>query len=117
GVIQLGGGHVQVVFGTFSELIREEMMKLLRRDLPTVLFHSPIQGTMISLKDVPDPIFAGKMVGDGVAFMPERGEVVAPVAGTIIHIYPSKHALGIRTAEGLEVLLHIGIDTSHLQGK
>lgn len=117
GIIRLGGGRVQVVFGTFSELIREEMMKWMRKDEPTVLFHAPVQGTMLPLSQVPDPIFAGKMVGDGIAFMPERGEVVAPVAGTVIHVYPSKHAIGIRTDDGLDVLLHIGIDTAHLQGK
>jgi glucose-specific phosphotransferase system IIA component len=117
GVIRLGGGHVQVVFGTLSELIREEIMKLLRKDVQTVLFHAPMQGLMIPLKDVPDPIFSGRMVGDGVAFLPDRGEVAAPVAGVVVHIYPTKHAIGIRTKEGVEILIHIGIDTSHLQGK
>ena len=117
GVIRLGGGHVQVVFGTLSEFIREEIMKLLRKDVQTVLFHSPVQGLMMPLKDVPDPIFSGRMVGDGVAFLPDRGEVVAPVAGEIVHIYPTKHAIGIRTKDGVEVLIHIGIDTIHLQGK
>jgi PTS system D-glucosamine-specific IIC component len=117
GVIRLGGGRVQVVFGTFSELIREEMMKWMRKDEPTVLFHSPVQGTMIPLAQVPDPIFAGKLVGEGIAFIPDRGEVAAPVAGTIIHVYPSKHAIGIRTDDGLDVLLHVGIDTAGLHGK
>jgi glucose PTS system EIICBA or EIICB component len=117
GVFSLGGGNVQVVFGTFSELIREEIMKVLRRDDIRVLFHSPMQGQMIPLEEVPDPIFAGKLVGNGIAFIPDRGELVSPVQGIVIHIYPSKHALGIRTEEGLDVLLHIGIDTSHLQGK
>lgn len=117
GTIQLGGGNVQVVFGTLSELIREEIMKLMRKDFHTITFHAPMQGTMLSLQDVPDAIFAGKLVGEGVAFMPDRGEVVAPVSGTIIHVHASKHAFGIRTPEGLEVLLHVGIDTMHLQGK
>jgi PTS system D-glucosamine-specific IIC component len=117
GIIRLGGGRVQVVFGTFSELIREEMMKWMRKDEPTVLFHSPVQGTMIPLAQVPDPIFAGKLVGEGIAFIPDRGEVAAPVAGTIIHVYPSKHAIGIRTDDGLDVLLHVGIDTASLHGK
>jgi glucose-specific phosphotransferase system IIA component len=117
GVIRLGGGHVQIVFGTFSELIREEIMKLLRKDIRTISFHAPMQGLMMPLQDVPDPIFSGKMVGDGVAFFPDRGEVVAPVSGTVVHVHTSKHAIGIRTDEGLEVLLHVGIDTSHLQGK
>ncbi|GGG09451.1 glucose PTS transporter subunit IIA [Paenibacillus abyssi] len=116
GVIRLGGGNVQVVFGTFSELIREEIMKSLKRDLAQVLFSSPMQGRMMPLEDVPDPIFAGKLVGQGVAFMPDRGELVSPVKGKIIHIYPTMHAIGIQTPEGLEVLLHIGIDTSQLTG-
>ncbi|MCU6708996.1 glucose PTS transporter subunit IIA [Paenibacillus sp. J5C_2022] len=117
GVIRLGGGHVQVVFGTYSELIREEMLKAIQRDQDQVLFHSPMQGKMIPLDEVPDPIFAGRLVGDGVAFLPDRGELVSPVKGTVIHIYPTMHAIGIRTAEGLEVLMHIGIDTSGLAGK
>ncbi len=117
GVIRLGSGNVQVVFGTYSELIREEMVKALQRDLTQVLFCSPMQGRMIPLEEVPDPIFAGKLVGQGVAFMPDRGELVSPVKGKVIHVYPTMHALGLRTEEGLDVLLHIGIDTSQMKGQ
>ncbi len=117
GVIRLGGGNVQVVFGTYSELIREEMIKSMRKDIQQVLFSSPMQGRMIPLEEVPDKIFAGKLVGDGVAFFPDKGELVSPVAGKIIHVYPTLHALGIETEHGLQVLLHIGIDTAGLQGK
>jgi glucose-specific phosphotransferase system IIA component len=117
GVIRLGGGNVQVVFGTFSELIREEIMKVLRKDIQLVLFHSPMQGRMIPIEEVPDRIFASKLVGNGVAFFPEKGELVSPVAGHVMHIYPSMHALGIVTEEGLEILLHIGIDTANLPSK
>ncbi|WP_159887634.1 glucose PTS transporter subunit IIA [Paenibacillus puerhi] len=117
GVISLGGGNVQVVFGTYSELIREEINKVLRKDIRQVLFSSPMQGRMIALEDVPDKIFAGKIVGNGVAFIPDKGELVAPIAGRIIHVYPTLHALGIETEEGLQVLLHIGIDTAQLQGR
>ena len=117
GVIRLGGGNVQVVFGTYSELIREEIMKVLRKDIQLVLFISPLQGRMIPLTEVPDSIFASKLVGNGVAFFPEKGELVSPVAGKIMHIYPSMHALGIVTEEGLEILLHIGINTSNLPAK
>ncbi|WP_166238193.1 glucose PTS transporter subunit IIA [Paenibacillus turpanensis] len=117
GVIRLGGGNIQVVFGTFSELIREEIIKVLRKDVRQVHFHSPMQGVMIPLEEVPDAIFAGKLVGDGVAFFPDRGELVAPVKGRILHIYPTKHAIGIVTPEKLEVLLHIGIDSSQMEGK
>lgn len=117
GTIYLGGGNVQVVFGTFSELIREEIVKLINKDWRQVLFHSPIQGKMIPLDEVPDKVFSSKLVGEGVAFIPDKGEVAAPIEGTVEHIYPTKHALGIETNEGLEVLIHIGIDTSHLPGK
>jgi glucose-specific phosphotransferase system IIA component len=116
GLIKLGGGNVQIVFGTYSELIREEVNKLMQRDLPQVLFSAPLQGRMLPIKEVPDHIFATKLVGDGVAFIPERDELVSPVYGTIIHLYPTMHAIGIVTPEGLEVLLHIGIDTSQLTG-
>ncbi|GAA3407194.1 glucose PTS transporter subunit IIA [Paenibacillus hodogayensis] len=117
GVIRLGGGNVQVVFGTFSELIREEIVRVMQKEIKQVHFHAPVQGNMIPVEEVPDAIFAQKLVGNGVAFYPERGELLAPVAGKIVHIYPTMHAIGLRTEEGLEVLLHIGIDTSHLQGK
>lgn len=117
GVIRLGGGNVQVVFGTYSELIREAMARSIQRGQEQVSFHSPVQGRMIPLEEVPDPIFAGKMVGGGVAFMPEKGELVSPVKGTVIHIYPTNHAIGIRSEEGLDVLLHIGIDSSQLGNK
>lgn len=117
GVIRLGGGNVQVVFGTFSELIREEIVKVLNKDIKQVHFHAPVQGNMIPIEDVPDAIFAQKIVGGGVAFYPERGELVSPVAGQVVHIHPSMHAIGLKTEEGLEVLLHVGIDTAQLQGK
>jgi PTS system D-glucosamine-specific IIC component len=117
GVIRLGGGNVQVVFGTFSELIREEIVKVLNKDIRQVHFHAPVQGNMIPIEDVPDAIFAQKIVGGGVAFYPERGELVSPVAGQVVHIHPSMHAIGLKTEEGLEVLLHVGIDTAQLQGK
>jgi len=117
GVIRLGGGHVQVVFGTFSELIKEEMNKVIHNGQSQVLFCSPMQGRMMPLEDVPDPIFAGKLVGQGVAFMPDRGELVSPVKGTVLMIYPTMHAIGIRSESGLDVLLHIGIETSKLTDK
>lgn len=117
GVIRLGGGHIQVVFGTYSELIREEIQKLMQQDVQQVQFHAPVQGRMIPLEEVDDPIFADKLVGRGVAFLPDKGELVAPVKGTVIHLHPSLHAIGLRTDDGLELLLHVGIDTSMLKGE
>jgi len=117
GIIKLGGGHVQVVFGTFSELIREEIQKIMQTDVEQIQFHSPVQGRMIPLEEVDDPIFAGRLVGRGVAFIPDKGELVAPVKGKIVHVHPSLHAIGLTTKDGLEVLLHVGINTSQLEGK
>lgn len=117
GMIRLGGGNIQVVFGTYSEIIRAEIEKLMRKKVNQVLFNAPVQGRMIPLEDVPDQIFARKLVGNGVAFIPDRGEIVAPVAGRIMTVYPTKHAIGIETPEGLNVLIHLGIDTSELNGK
>lgn len=116
GAVRLGGGNVQVVFGTFSELIREEIVRISKKDVLEVLFLAPLQGRMIPIEDVPDTIFAKKIVGNGVAFIPEKGELVAPVSGKIMHVYPTMHALGILTEEGIEVLLHVGINTSGLNG-
>jgi glucose PTS system EIICBA or EIICB component len=107
---------VQVVFGTYSELIREEISKVLRKEMSLVSFNSPVQGKMIPIADVPDNIFAGQLLGGGVAFIPDKGELLAPIDGKIIHVYPTNHALGMETEEGLQVLLHIGIDTSNLPG-
>ncbi|MFC5467249.1 glucose PTS transporter subunit IIA [Cohnella suwonensis] len=117
GVIRLGAGHVQVVFGTFSELIREEIHKHIQTDVRQIQFHSPVQGRMIPLEEVDDPIFAKRLVGRGVAFVPDKGELVAPLQAKIVHIHPSLHAIGLETKEGLEVLLHVGINTSQLEGK
>lgn len=77
---------------------------------------SPMTGKLISLEEVQDKVFASKQLGDGVAILPEVGEVVAPENGTVTTIYKSLHAIGFTTDEGLEVLIHVGIDTVKLGG-
>jgi PTS system glucose-specific IIA component len=78
--------------------------------------YSPINGRLLKIEDVPDPVFSQKMVGDGVALEPKEGIVYSPVNGTIIQLFPTKHALGIKTEEGLEILIHIGMDTVEMKG-
>lgn len=78
--------------------------------------YSPINGRLLKIEDVPDPVFSQKMVGDGVALEPTEGIVYSPVNGTIIQLFPTKHALGIKTEEGLEILIHIGMDTVEMKG-
>ncbi|HLN61366.1 MAG TPA: PTS glucose transporter subunit IIA [Symbiobacteriaceae bacterium] len=78
---------------------------------------APLTGEVVDISQVPDPVFAEKMMGDGFAINPSEGKVLAPVSGELINLFPTMHALGIRTAEGLEVLVHVGIDTVKLGGE
>ncbi len=78
---------------------------------------SPMTGDVINISEVPDAVFSQKMVGDGFAVNPSNGEVKAPCSGTIAQIFPTNHAFGIVSEEGVEVLVHIGIDTVELKGE
>lgn len=83
----------------------------------SVQLSAPMVGQVIKLEEVPDAVFSGKMVGDGFAIKPTSGQVLSPVDGQIVQIFPTKHALGIKTKEGLEILIHVGIDTVELKGQ
>lgn len=74
-------------------------------------------GLLLPLSEVKDPIFAKGLLGSGFAIIPENGDVFAPVSGTIITVFQSKHAIGIQSEEGLEILIHMGTDTYALEGK
>jgi trehalose PTS system EIIBC or EIIBCA component len=81
------------------------------------LIYSPLSGKIIALENVPDPTFSEKMMGDGIAIEPTDGVVVAPFDGEVIQVFPTKHAIGVRSTGGLEVLIHIGLETVALQGE
>lgn len=74
-------------------------------------------GVISPVEELPDPVFAEKVLGDGYALLPEGGQVVSPVSGTIVDVQDTAHAYGIRTDDGLEILVHIGINTVGLNGK
>src|SRR5690554_5622221 len=76
-----------------------------------------MEGTLVPLEKVNDPVFAQKMMGDGFAIEPTSGAVVSPVDGELTMVFHTKHAVGITTNEGVEVLLHIGINTVELDGE
>lgn len=78
---------------------------------------SPLNGQVIALEQVPDPVFSQKMMGEGVAIMPTGGDVVSPIDGTVVLISKTKHAIGIRTKDDTEVLIHVGLETVTLKGE
>nr|WP_309100347.1 PTS glucose transporter subunit IIA [Fredinandcohnia onubensis] len=78
---------------------------------------SPLIGRGLPLSEVPDEVFATKMMGDGIAFEPSENILYAPIDGEIIQVFPTLHAIGLKSNNGLEILLHIGIDTVNLSGK
>ncbi|NPC92844.1 PTS glucose transporter subunit IIA [Bacillus sp. WMMC1349] len=78
---------------------------------------SPADGKVISLSEVPDPVFSQKMMGDGIAIEPANGEIVSPVNGEVIQLFHTKHAIGIRSLSGVEMLIHIGLDTVSMEGE
>lgn len=78
---------------------------------------APLTGKLLRLEDVPDPIFSKKVMGDGIAIQPTDGKVVSPVDGEVILVAETKHAIGIKSKTGAEILLHIGIDTVALKGE
>lgn len=78
---------------------------------------APLTGKVIAVSEIDDPIFSAKIVGDGVAIIPETGGLYAPVSGVVTFIAEQKHSFGITTDDGVEVLVHIGVDTLKLNGE
>lgn len=77
----------------------------------------PLEGEIVSLADVPDPVFSSGAMGKGYAIKPSNGRLVSPVDGKVISIFPTKHAIGLESASGEEILIHIGVDTVKLKGE
>ncbi len=138
GLVMKGQG-VQAIYGPKADVLKSDIQDLLDsgevipETLPSQMTASQAaevsykgvteeietvaDGEVIAISDVKDPVFSQKMMGDGFAVEPENGNIYSPVAGTITSIFPTKHALGLLTDSGLEVLVHIGLDTVSLEGK
>lgn len=82
-----------------------------------VRLFAPLTGKTISLDEVPDPVFSQQLAGDGLAIIPDRGEVLSPFDGTVVHLFDTLHAIGLKNEEDVQVLIHIGIDTVRLRGE
>ncbi|SDN19797.1 PTS system IIA component, Glc family /PTS system IIB component, Glc family /PTS system IIC component, Glc family [Actinomyces ruminicola] len=85
--------------------------------VPEQALVAPVSGKIIPLADVPDPVFSSGALGEGFGVVPSAGDVVAPAAGTVTMVAETGHAVGIATADGLEILLHLGVDTVELEGR
>ncbi|AQX54250.1 PTS glucose transporter subunit IIA [Priestia flexa] len=81
------------------------------------LVTAPMTGKILPLEQVPDPVFSQKMMGDGFAIEPTDGQVVSPVAGEVVQLFHTKHAVGLKTEAGTEVLIHIGLETVAMEGE
>ncbi len=103
------------VFVLWKEPVNEETEENATSN--ELVFHAPVEGKVIPLSKVNDDVFASKMLGDGVAIIPTKGELYAPINGTIKMVYNTKHALGMETEDGTEIFFHIGLDTVNLDGK
>jgi len=79
--------------------------------------HAPLTGKVVLLEEVPDPVFSEKMMGDGVAIVPIQSQVFSPVDGEILNVFPTKHAISIRSKTGAELLIHMGLETVKLNGE
>ena len=97
-------GFLSKLFGNKEEKVEELVLK------------AYMKGKVVDITEVPDPVFAQKMMGDGFAIIPEEGTLVSPVAGEIIQVFPTKHAFGIKSGD-IELLIHVGLETVAMKGE
>jgi sugar PTS system EIIA component len=93
------------------------LKKLFGKNVTEESFVSPVTGRVVPLEEVPDPVFAEKMMGDGVAIEPSDDTIVSPIDAEIVQVFETKHAIGLKTEMGLELLVHVGLDTVNLKGE
>ncbi|KYC62202.1 PTS sugar transporter subunit IIA [Heyndrickxia coagulans] len=93
------------------------MFKLFSKKAVVEELVAPMSGKVVQIEDVPDEVFSRKMIGDGIAIEPDEGVVVSPVDGEVVQFFPTKHAVGLKTKSGLEILIHIGMETVVLNGE
>ncbi len=77
----------------------------------------PLEGQIVPIETVPDPVFSQKMMGDGFAIQPTNGTIVSPIDGEVISVFPTKHAVSLRDQNGREILIHVGLETVSLNGE
>ncbi|MFD1040455.1 PTS glucose transporter subunit IIA [Virgibacillus byunsanensis] len=93
------------------------LKNMFKKSNPKSEIYAPVNGKIVPIEDVPDPVFSQKMMGEGIAIIPSEGKAYAPVDGEVIQIPDTKHAIGIRADDGSEILIHIGLETVSLDGQ
>lgn len=141
GVLEVGN-NIQAIFGTRSDTIKSQIQDVIsgKTPAPTPVaatpqpeeeqqageageaiikedIVSPVNGELVDIIEVPDAVFSQKMTGDGFAFLSDDGKIASPVYGKVFNVFPSKHAIGIMSDGGKEVLVHIGVNTVKLKGQ
>lgn len=96
---------------------KTESIEAANEEISEISIHAPIKGKVIPLSEVPDEAFAAGILGRGAALIPDEGKVYAPASGQIVSFFPTGHAIGMVTDEGVEILIHVGMDTVQLDGK
>lgn len=122
GVLEVGNG-VQAIFGPTSDTLKNQILDIMNQETnehkeeSTIGLVAPLSGNVVALKKVPDEVFSQKMMGDGIAIQPTSGDVYSPVDGEIVNVFPTKHAITLRSDEGAELLIHLGLETVNLKGE
>ncbi|WP_051507311.1 glucose PTS transporter subunit IIA [Saccharibacillus sacchari] len=137
GVWEMDHDEVHVLLGARSDAIKSQMQAMvaeraLNEDSFSVqtadqqvidknkaegdIIVSPADGELLDLSSVPDSFFSRRMIGDGFAVLPSSGRILSPVGGTVLTVFPGKHAVGILSEAGIEILVHIGVNTVKLKG-
>jgi PTS system glucose-specific IIA component len=97
--------------------VKNYVRRFLAMEFKKLYINSPVNGKSLNIASVPDAVFSSKILGDGIAFEPDDGIIYSPVDGHVASLFPTKHGIGILSNEGIEILIHIGVDTLHLKGK
>lgn len=139
GVLEVGN-NIQAIFGTKSDILKTQMHDIMSGRTPSPapapaariadpeegqtvdplteeLIVAPVNGELMDISNVPDEVFSQRMTGDGFAVLPSDGTIVSPVNGTVYNVFPSKHAIGILSEGGKELLVHFGVNTVKLKGQ
>ncbi|WP_057510541.1 glucose-specific PTS transporter subunit IIBC [Staphylococcus simulans] len=137
GVLEVGN-NMQAIFGPKSDQIKHNMQQIMDGKITSpeettvidegdattkvaqtgdAVIYAPITGELVDITEVPDKVFSEKMMGDGIAIKPDNGDVYAPFDGTVKMVFPTKHAIGIESEDGVELLIHFGLETVKLEGQ